>query len=140
MILSKLWRSKTRFVFINLLFIFGSLMSQNDISITTDAKSKIDLQEFIANHVNYPEKAYEKNITGISVIGFIVNAAGNVSNVRIVKSSGNIDLDNEAIRVIKLLPDFTPALSNGTPVSYAMQIPIAFTIEHDNKSEKSKTD
>ena len=59
---------------------------------------------------------------------FVVNQEGKVEDVRIQKSVHPL-LDKEAIRVIKLLPDFTPGYNGGRPVKVYYMVPIMYTLK-----------
>ena len=58
---------------------------------------------------------------------FLVKEDGSVGDARIVKSVFP-DLDEEAVRVVKTLPKFNPAIINGKPVDYWFTMPITFKL------------
>ena len=89
------------------------------------------LLAFISRNVMYPQAAIDNNIQGRVYIKFVVEKNGHVSNVELYKSNfqGNdMGCIREAIRVVKLLPDFSPGIQNGKPVRVAYQIPISFKL------------
>jgi protein TonB len=85
------------------------------------------LMEFIYQNVSYPEKAKEKSIQGRVIIRFAVMADGNVSNISVLKGV-DPELDNEALRVIGLLPQWKPGLQGGKPVNVWYSVPVTFTL------------
>ena len=85
------------------------------------------LAQFLKEHIKYPPKAAKKNIQGRVDVEFMVDKTGKVHGVRVVESADK-DLEKEALRVCRLLPDFIPASVNGEPVEVLFKLPIKFNI------------
>lgn len=108
---------------------------QNDedsVYVTPDVQPEFPggqktLLKFIADNVKYPEDAKAKNASGTSYYRFIVNKQGKVTNITLLRSAGDESLDQEAKRVIEMLPDFKPGLKDNKPVNVQMAIPIVFS-------------
>jgi TonB family protein len=88
------------------------------------------LLSFIAKNLNYPNTCMP--ITGTVYIEFVIEKRGKITNIKIMKSSVNNELDKEAVRVIKLLPPCTPAEKNGVIVRTRKIIPVRFGIKKTN--------
>lgn len=112
-----------------------------------------ELRNFLAENLKYPESAAKSNTMGTIYVQFDVEKKGKVSNVQIVRSDvkkSNVDevvvvaksnensktdsksisdLEAEAIRVIKLLEDFTPAQKDGKNVKSQFTMPIIFALQ-----------
>lgn len=73
------------------------------------------LTEFINENRQYPAEAYEKGIQGRVTCWFIVNSDGHISNVSLMRSVNNL-LNEEAIRIFSLMPDWIPGRIDGIPV------------------------
>lgn len=86
------------------------------------------LKKYIRENIKYPQSAKEQAVSGTVYISYVVNAAGKVTNVKVWKSVSK-DLDNEAIRVVSSLKDFTPGKQEGKQVSVQMTIPVKFSLE-----------
>jgi TonB family protein len=86
------------------------------------------LLDFIATHTSYPKDAKEQGIQGKVITRFKVKADGSVDDVSVVKGV-NASLDAEAIRVIELLPDFTPGKLKGKAVAVWFMVPITFALK-----------
>ncbi|MGE0637565.1 MAG: TonB family protein [Bacteroidia bacterium] len=86
------------------------------------------LKKHIRDNVKYPQTAKEQAVSGTVYISYVVNAAGKVTNVKVWKSVSK-DLDNEAVRVVSSLKDFTPGKQEGKQVSVQMTIPVKFSLE-----------
>ncbi len=119
------------------------LMGQQNVPDNSDAKPVVSqevdklpefpggnqgLIRFISESVRYPEQARQEGIQGTVVVRFLVDKNGKVSEPQVI-SGVNPMLDNEALRVVSLLPDFEPALYNGKPTDYYLVLPIAFRLD-----------
>lgn len=98
-------------------------------SATMFKSGQAELFRWLAMNIKYPATARENNIQGKVVVGFVVEADGHITTVELLKSSGNELLDNEAIRVIESMPDWTPAKLNGKNVRSSFKLPVGFKLE-----------
>ena len=85
------------------------------------------LIEYMKKNVIYPNKAKEKGVQGTVYVSFIVEKDGSVSNVNILKGIGG-ECDEEALRVVKEMPRWTPGLYKGKPARVLFNIPIYFKL------------
>jgi len=85
------------------------------------------IRESIGRNLRYPESALERNIDGKVFVKFIVTKDGSVANVTISRSVDS-SIDEEAIRVVKMLPKFTPGKKDGKPVNVWYSLPISFQL------------
>jgi TonB family protein len=90
--------------------------------------------EFIKSNIKYPESARKNGIEGRVFITFIVEKDGRITGVEKLRGF-NEECDAEAIRVIKMMPDWIPGKVDGQPVRTVFNIPIVFKL--DNKEKKS---
>lgn len=77
----------------------------------------------------YPQEAQDDGIQGTVVVQFIVDKAGNVSDVEAVSGPSTGGLRDEAIRVIKKSGKWEPAVQNGRKVKSYKKQPITFRLE-----------
>lgn len=87
-----------------------------------------ELLKYIASHIKYPTMAAENNIQGRVVVKFVVGKDGRVGEVVVVRGK-DPDLDKEAVRVVKTLPNFIPGKMNGQAVSVWYTLPINFKLQ-----------
>lgn len=87
------------------------------------------LQKFIAETIVYPAVARETDLQGKVYVQFEVNKRGEVDKVTVVRGVDPI-LDNEAIRVVKLIKGFKPGKQRGKPVSVWYTVPINFKLNN----------
>ena len=76
-----------------------------------------ELMKYIMANINFPETCAE----GIVVAQFVVEADGRIGEVKVVRSIDQL-LDEEAVRVIKSLPNFVPVYHNGQIVALFLNI------------------
>ena len=92
--------------------------------------------KYLKDNVQYPSAAKEMGVQGQVLVGFAVEADGSISDVKILKSSGNPFLDEEAIRVTKLMPKWKPAKFRGKALRTSFSMPITFILEKDKPAKK----
>lgn len=84
--------------------------------------------QFLAENIKYPREARERGIQGTVYITFIITITGEIKDVKSLKSPHQL-LTNEAIRVIKLMPKWTPGKQNGKVVNVQQyNMPIKFEL------------
>lgn len=74
-----------------------------------------ELNKFLHENAQYPEIAKENNVQGRVIVKFCVTPSGGVDKVSILKGV-DPELDNEAMRVVSILPLFKPGKQGGKPV------------------------
>jgi len=85
------------------------------------------LYKFINDNIIYPQIAIENGWGGRVPCEFVVNADGTVTDVKVSRSL-NTYLDKEAIRVLKMLPNFIPGKQRGKPVRVKFSMPVFFQL------------
>lgn len=85
------------------------------------------LLNFIRRNVRYPQAAEDAGIEGRVVVQFDVNKDGSVSNAEVVRGASPI-LDREALRVVRIMPRWHPALQGGHPVKMSYAVPVVFKL------------
>jgi len=83
---------------------------------------------FITNNLQYPDTAKMYHVEGVVYASFIVEKDGSLSSFNILRGLG-WGCDEEAIRVLKLMPKWRPATRRGEIVRVQMNMPIRFEIE-----------
>lgn len=83
-----------------------------------------NLVSFINTHRQYPKEAYKNGIQGRVTCSFVVNADGTVSHISILKGV-EPSLNNEAIRIMSLMPEWKPGRHDGkaVPVRVVWSVP-----------------
>ena len=87
-----------------------------------------ELMKYIQKNLKYPPVAMENNIQGRVVVQFVVTKTGKIGEVKVARGK-DPDLDKEAVRVVKSLPDFIPGKMNGHAVNVWYTLPITFKLQ-----------
>ncbi|HEX3007399.1 MAG TPA: M56 family metallopeptidase [Bacteroidales bacterium] len=83
---------------------------------------------YIIANVKYPAEAIKAKMKGKVYAQFEVNKKGEVVNVRILRSCGYPILDEEAVRVLKSSPLWSPAKHKGLFVGQLFTMPVVFAL------------
>ena len=86
------------------------------------------LYKYLAENIHYPEQAKADGIEGKVFVRFIVRDNGDIVNVEVERGIGG-GCDEEAMRVIKSMPKWIPATSEGKVVNVQYVIPINFKLQ-----------
>ena len=84
--------------------------------------------KYLHDHMNYPALAQESAIQGTVFVQFVVSKTGKISNVKILRGIGG-GCDEEAVRVVKEMPNWIPGRQNGQAVPVMYQIPVKFQLQ-----------
>ena len=85
------------------------------------------LFNFINSNIRYPVVALENGIFGRVIVRFAVDKNGAISSVSVIKGIGG-GCDEEAIRIVKRMPNWKPGKQGGRAVPVWYTLPILFTI------------
>lgn len=94
------------------------------------------LMNFLSKTIHYPKEAFDANVQGRVIIKFVVNKDGSISDATVVKGVSK-ELDEEAIRVVTLMPKWTPGKAGGKAVSSYFTVPINFKLQVEKKAEEA---
>jgi TonB family protein len=83
--------------------------------------------KFLVSNIKYPEKARENGIQGTVYVSFVIDEVGTVTDVKVLRGIGN-GCDEEAMRVVRLMPRWNPGKQSGKPVKVQFNMPIKFTL------------
>ena len=84
---------------------------------------------WVFDNIKYPEEAYKSGAQGRVTLQFVISRKGDIKDVKVVKSSGNELLDNEAMRVVSMSPAWTPGKVEGKPVDVLFTFPVVFKLQ-----------
>ena len=83
--------------------------------------------KFLQKNLKYPAAAQRANVQGKVYVQFVVNTDGSIQGVEVLKSVG-FGCDEEAVRVIKMVPKWNPGKQSGRPVRSRFTVPINFVL------------
>ncbi len=108
--------------------LYSGLKLNCSIKFDKRPEPTADLDKFIWKNIMYPDEAREGSIQGKVYIQFTIDETGNVTKPVIV-SSPHKSLSEEAIRLVGLMPAWSPAILNGTPIPVSLTMPLVFRLE-----------
>lgn len=88
----------------------------------TDAWTK-----FLKKNMRYPDQAIDAEKSGKVWISFVIEKDGTLTDIKVMKGAG-YGMDEEALRVLKKAPAWTPGIQHGKPVRVAFTLPINFSL------------
>ncbi len=99
--------------------------------------SQKKLLTFIFENIKYPKEAREAGIEGTAVVRFIVEKDGSIADAEIVRSIG-WGCDEEVLRVVYLMPNWTPGKQNGKEVRVQYNLPVKFKLDDDSQIDEKR--
>ncbi|RAJ10851.1 outer membrane transport energization protein TonB [Chitinophaga skermanii] len=87
------------------------------------------LNKFLQKNVRYPHMASENGISGTVFVTFVVDSEGKIKDVKTVGAAKGGGLEEEAVRVVRSMPNWKPGKQNGRSVSVQFNLPIRFTLQ-----------
>ena len=83
--------------------------------------------KFLQENIKYPQMAKESGIQGTVYVTFVVEGSGKVADVKVLRGIGG-GCDEEAVRVVKMMPHWNPGKQSGKSVRVQFNMPIKFTL------------
>ncbi|MES2268237.1 MAG: TonB family protein [Bacteroidota bacterium] len=88
--------------------------------------------QYLAKNLKYPAGAVKNNVQGRSILTFVVEKDGSLSDIKVVRALGS-GTDEEAVRVLKASPKWVPGVQNKRKVRVQYSVPINFSLDKGNK-------
>ena len=86
------------------------------------------MMKWLSENIKYPEAAYKANQQGRVIVTFVVEKDGSINEVAVAKHVAP-SLDEEAVRVVKSMPNWNPGMQNGEPVRVKYTVPVWFKLD-----------
>lgn len=86
------------------------------------------LVNYMSENIKYPVEAKNNNISGKVYVQFVVKTDGSIDDVRVLRGSNKL-LNQEAIRVVESMPNWTPGSQRGRTVDVVYNLPITFSLD-----------
>lgn len=84
--------------------------------------------KFLVKNLKYPRQATRMGIDGRVFLSFVVDQAGKISDIKVARGIGG-GCDEEAIRVLKNSPRWSPGMQRGRAVKSRMSLQILFKLK-----------
>ena len=85
------------------------------------------LGDFLIRTLKYPQPAKDRKVSGQVKVGFTVSTTGELQDIRVI-SGPDDDLNKEALRVVRWMPQWTPGVQYNRPVKVAYVLPVNFRL------------
>jgi TonB family protein len=86
------------------------------------------LISFLQEKLVYPETAKEAKTAGTVYVSFVVDTDGSITDTKILRGVSQ-ELDEEALRVVNLMPNWNPGTQRGQAVKVQFNMPIRFVLD-----------
>lgn len=83
------------------------------------------LRDYLMKNLRYPEKALRQHVSGQVFVRFVLSTAGRITDASVVRGPGG-GLNEEALRLVWLMPPWQPAYQRGQAVRVSCTLPITF--------------
>lgn len=84
--------------------------------------------QYLGQNIRYPDEALRQAVEGKVFVNFTIGSDGYARNVLVIRGIG-AGCDEEAVRVIRRMPPWTPGRQRGRLVSVSYTVPITFSID-----------
>ncbi|MBR3984391.1 MAG: M56 family metallopeptidase [Bacteroidaceae bacterium] len=88
-----------------------------------------ELMKFINANVKYPKEAQEQGKQGRVIVVFVVEKDGSITDAEVLKPVDPL-LDAEALRIVNMMPKWTPGKQRGKEVRVRFTIPVTFRLSN----------
>jgi TonB family protein len=132
------------FSFVSIMFSQGEPLSP---PIVTSVSNEVEptfpggqeaLMRFIHTNITYPESAIELGVEGKVYVRFYVEKDGKVANVELLKGINCPAIEQEALRVVSIMPNWLPGSTDTSLATRTvMNIPISFDLEGEGEFDDS---
>ena len=86
-------------------------------------------RNWVQSKVRYPQIAQENNISGRVLLMFVIERDGSLTNIQVLQTPDS-SLSDEAIRILKTSPKWTPGKQRNQSVRVKYTLPIDFRIQN----------
>ena len=84
--------------------------------------------KFLKKNLRYPDQAIDAEKGGKVWISFVIEKDGTLTDIKVMRGPG-YGMNEEALRVLKKAPAWTPGIQRGKPVRVAFTLPINFALQ-----------
>lgn len=92
------------------------------------------LMRFLGENINYPVQDIKSGKEGTVVVRFVVDKSGKVQNPEVLRSV-TAEMDREAVRVVRLMPQWKPGLQKGVAVNVYFVLPVKFALTKEKSGK-----
>jgi len=90
----------------------------------------VEMMKFLSKNIKYPSLARENNLEGKVIVKFYVDTDGTVKSPEILKDGVGGGCADEAVRVVKTMPKWSPGTQRGKNVKVYYVLPVTFKLSN----------
>jgi periplasmic protein TonB len=83
--------------------------------------------KYLSDNLKYPTQARRMGVEGTVIVVFVINTDGSIQDVEVLRGIGG-GCDEEAVKIVKAAPKWSPGKQRGKPVRTRMRLPIRFKL------------
>lgn len=83
--------------------------------------------QWLTKNLKYPDKARSQRLQGRVLVQFVVNRDGSVADVKVAETADPL-LDAEALRVMRMMPQWKAGIQYGKPCRTMVAVPVVFKL------------
>lgn len=87
----------------------------------------VALMDFVSQNLVYPPQAVKDKVEGSVYVEFVVKADGKAEDAKVLRSL-TPECDAEALRIVDIMPTWTPGYKDGEPVRTTFVLPVIFKL------------
>jgi TonB family protein len=108
----------------------GQIINYTELEKRADFKGGIEeLYKFLNANIKYPKRARRTGTEGKVFVQFVIEKDGSISDIKVIKGLDK-STDAEAVRLVNLMPKWTPGYVRGLAVKSKFVLPLAFKLEY----------
>lgn len=96
----------------------------------------LGMKLFLMDNLQYPTDAFEQGAEGRILVKFVIDKDGTVTDAKILSNQGKNQgeklpesCEQEALRVVNLMPKWQPGMKDGQPVKVSYTLPVGFYMQ-----------
>ncbi len=86
-----------------------------------------ELMSFVAQNLVYPEQAVKDKVQGRVIVEMVIETTGEVADAKILRGVSP-ECDAEVLRIVNMMPKWTPGYKDGEPVRTTFVLPVVFKL------------
>ena len=89
---------------------------------------QVALMRFLSSNMKYPKEEQESGTQGRVVVQFVVGRDGSICDAKVTRSVSPA-LDQEALRIVSVMPRWKPGMKGGKAVRVQYTMPLMFRLQ-----------
>lgn len=101
----------------------------SDVKPSFNGQGPNGFAEWVNERLVYPAQARKNKVEGRTLLQFTITIEGKLTDLKVMRGSGDTSLDMEAVRVVSESPDWTPGMQDGKAKDMTVVFPVIFKLK-----------